>query len=292
MPIDWGKVEVGYEVERRLLLANEGDAACPVEVEVEGSFRPDTVALVVPAASGVTLPIRWRPARLGAEQGALLIAGDEKHREVPLAGEAVAVCMRALLPAIDFGEVAPFCIGERVEVRFENRCSHPVRVERHAFDEQPPWPDDQTWTTFALTRMPSLPSDLEAGGTMRFEMAFGPAAPGAHTETLHVIESSRRAAYAVLHGTATYREMQSDRYAGSHSSRYFLTGRPADADFDGAFADDMVLRLDGEAIPPILADGTPRWAYQSPINAVDLFGWFPPEESTLEISYFDDSRCR
>jgi len=64
--------------------------------------------------------------------------------------------------------------------------------------------------------------------------------------------------------------------------------RPIDADGDGAVADDVVLRLDGEIVPPVAADGTRLWSYDSASNSLLSE---PPEGSTAEVSYFVPVAC-
>lgn len=67
-------------------------------------------------------------------------------------------------------------------------------------------------------------------------------------------------------------------------TRFFLDDRPVDVDADGAWEDDIEVRVNGEIFP---AHGTrEQWAYVPETNAIDFMPLYIPEpSSTIEVTY-------
>lgn len=65
-----------------------------------------------------------------------------------------------------------------------------------------------------------------------------------------------------------------------------LASWPHDADHDGAWDDDIVVRIDGVALPAEAEDGTRHWSYAPATNAVVFApGYAPFDGASLEIDY-------
>lgn len=70
-------------------------------------------------------------------------------------------------------------------------------------------------------------------------------------------------------------------------THFYLARRPRDADGDGAFEDDIEVRLNGAIVPSTGDDGTIHWSFHPELHDAVIFasGWIPNDGATVEIAY-------
>ncbi|HSP77466.1 MAG TPA: choice-of-anchor D domain-containing protein [Myxococcaceae bacterium] len=178
--LDFGNVELGQVGMRELLISNPTEVESPVRLFFGGT-EADEFSSSVAAASLVlkpgekrTLPVAFKPERLGAAQAhaRLEVCGSCEPAMVALRGTGIAALMDVSPLRVDFGRISPGATAEeRIVVR--NLGTEPmvyggVRLL------------DDGGGVYSMLREPLVPGNVLApGAVVEVRVGFTPASRGA-----------------------------------------------------------------------------------------------------------------
>lgn len=179
----FNQIPVGEEVEAELTIANpgrrtlrlsdlryQGSPDFSVDVPLEAAIEPDRFLLV---------PIRYRPDRVGADNGEILFStNDPLQREVRVrtagAGVILPPCDIEVAPTVvDFGRIEVFERSERT-VLFTNRG----RSSCLLFEPRIVADSGTQEGVFGFLSIPPISITLDPGRSWVAELRFAPARPG------------------------------------------------------------------------------------------------------------------
>jgi hypothetical protein len=204
-------VPAGVAAERALVLTNEGDTACAISsVRLEGgapAFAVAATAATVPPHGTQALAVSFRAG--GASDGSCTLSFDVDdptagHRTVDIRGVSDPDCLAVEPRALDLGSIEAGCGTHQGEVRIENRCSVPVRLDELTLDA----PGD-----FLLLAAPPLGGDVPASSSMPVAVGYRPMDGGIDAGELRIGLGGLPAAEIALAGTAEQALPITDRFA-------------------------------------------------------------------------------
>ncbi len=178
--LDFGNVELGQVEMREILVSNPTEVESPVRLFFGGteadqfSSSVASASLVLKPGEKRTLPVAYKPERLGAVQAhaRLAVCGSCEPTMVALRGTGIAALMDVSPLRVDFGRVSPGATAEeRVVVR--NLGTEPmvyggVRLLNDGGG------------VYGLLREPFVPGNVLApGAVVEVRVGFSPAASGA-----------------------------------------------------------------------------------------------------------------
>lgn len=229
--LDFGRVRIGVDEERVLVIRSAAERSLLVEVGLEGDaeFTAETGSFELPPGEERMLAVGFRAEARGAYAALLRFSICEgcAIRTTRLLAEAVPSSIVATPPSLDFGAV-PVGLHHELTFQVQNLGDRPVELSASLE------PDD---SAFALVEadLPILP---EARGTIT--VRFAPNTPGAHRATLGLRDLEGMVHETVLQG-----------WGGGP----WLAASPSSIDFGENFVGKMAtqrLRLENVGEPGVL----------------------------------------
>jgi hypothetical protein len=185
--VDFGQVEVGQSREATVMLGNEGTAPLAVNglSTLNARFSAAGSGFSVPAGEERPITVRFAPAAVGAQTGALNIATNDPTSptlRVDLRGAGFQVFTPAIevsAPALSFSNVAVGRASAPLALTVRNTGNGTLRVGALAVSN----------SVFEVVAPTVLPVLLEPGQRLEISVRFVPRALGAQSGTL-TIESN------------------------------------------------------------------------------------------------------
>jgi hypothetical protein len=182
--LDFGRVPSGVTGAATLALANQGGTACTVSsIRLEGceaAFGLDVTAGSVPPGGTLAIPVSYQAEGTVSSTCSLSFDVDDPatgHRTVGLRAVSDPDCLTVGPRALDLGSIEAGCGTHQGEVRIENRCSVPVRLDELTLDA----PGD-----FLLLAAPSPGTDVPAGSSVPIAVGYRPDTAGSAAGELRV----------------------------------------------------------------------------------------------------------
>ena len=187
--VDFGGVELGTVKMGEVLVANPRAVPVQVVVAMSGAdadqFSSSSRWLDLAPGEAVSVPVAFRPTRLGVAQGVASVSTCSGCPKVgvPLGGTGVVSMLDISPMVVDFGRV-PVGSSADLHVKVRNQGSQPFDFKGARLLNAPSG-------VLALTLVPALPNDrLDPGAVADLAVRFSPSASGAVQGALLQIDVS------------------------------------------------------------------------------------------------------